>query len=104
MFEEKRKVLRLQEVTRCLGTHWGHYDTLWDAYDRPSTAKIEIYDTWKKWFIELGQSAGVAGYDWWISSKNTFGFSITGYVVYEDGTAQAFYITRDHNRMYKMEV
>ena len=104
MFEEKRRVLTFHEVTACLGTPWGHYKDLWDAYNRPSKAKIGIYEEWSNWFLELNLLKCVRECKWWISSRNTFGFSITGYVIYENGTAQAFYITRDHNRMYKMEV
>lgn len=103
-FEEKRKVLSFDEVKRCLGTPWGHYKDLWDAYKRPSMTKVFIYHKWAEWFLELSLLKTTRECKFWISSRNTFGFSITGYIINYDGTAQAFYITKDHNRMYRMTV
>ena len=101
-FEMKRKALDLAEVTRCLGTPWGHYNDITDAYINPSSAKRAIWSDWCDWKYEILKDHEVENCKMWISSRNTMQFAITGYVTYKDGTGYCFYITRAHNRLYKL--
>ena len=101
-FEMKRKAVDLDEVTRCLGTPWGHYRDIMDAYTNPSATKRVIWSDWNEWLNEIAKDPTVEKCDMWISSRNCMQFSITGYVTYKSGFGYAFYITRDHNRLYKL--
>ena len=98
-----RKAVTLADATRCLGTPWGHYDSINDAYDRPSACKVAIWEDWRCWFHrECIMGEGVADAKMWISSRNCFMFTITAYIVYNDGSGYVFYITRDHNHAYPL--
>lgn len=57
-------------LTKC-NTYY-YYTDIDNAYGRCSNTKREIWDSWKKWFDEIKGT----NKDIWISSKNTWQFTI----------------------------
>lgn len=69
------------------------YANIWDAYDRPSSAKVKAWDYCRELCAEMG------GYDLLISSRNTFQFSaVFKFMDDETGVVGYAYITRDYDR------
>ena len=72
------------------------YNDIFDAYDRPSQAKIEIWNDWERWAREQGFSV-------WIESRNCFMFTIgfVGYIHETDETITEYrgIITPSHNKV-----
>lgn len=70
------------------------YATLWDAYNKPSDYKVDIWDDWCTWFRE---NFDYNDAEWWVSSKNCNFFSISGKVRTSDGAMWYLHITYAHN-------
>ena len=66
--------------------------TIYDAYQRPSSAKVSIYNDWMDWARRSNAVLSVRGY-------NCNFFSLEGEVTYE-GKRYALDITYAHNRAY----
>lgn len=67
-----------------------------DAYARPSSTKIAIFNEWRNWFISNDGFCGVSFY-------NSNFFSIEGFV-FDKETNQEYYcvITRTYNRCWRV--
>lgn len=76
------------------------YDEIYDVYDRPSSAKVNIWHAWCNWCSECNAKIGACGLR--ISGHNCNQFSISGNVTFE-GHVYHLWITRDHNRAYIVE-
>ena len=72
------------------------YDTIYEAYERPSGTKIGIWYSWQEWFVRNG------GYCKIVSHNCNF-FTIAGYVT-DSTTKERYYcyITAAHNRAWKV--
>lgn len=70
------------------------HKTIYDCYGKPSVVKASIYNEWEKWFIKNNGSCGVASY-------NCMMFTLNG-TIYVDGICYYCYITKNHNRIYKV--
>ena len=68
----------------------GYHGDIEEAYERPSSRKIAIYNEWWHWFKQHNGACGV-------SSKNCNFFTISGYVEDENGKLYHCYITPAHN-------
>mgnify|MGYP003313209758 CR=1 FL=1 len=93
---------RKREVVPVYPTQWDCTD-IYQAYGRPSQAKVDIWNYWKDFGIEDNEQfrIGIP----FISSHNCQAFTVTANVYVDvDGYAN-FYgvmvVTRDHNRIYK---
>lgn len=73
----------------------GHPRTIWDAYERPSQAKEDIFKVWAEWFDYDYKHVGLV--DFRIVSHNSQFFSIA--VRVKD---YLFYITPYHNYMIEL--
>lgn len=71
--------------------------TLYKCYDRPSFAKIRIYDYWYDWFNDNGVKYLEHG----IVSHNCMQFSYGGFVSL-NGQLYYAHITKAYNRLYKV--
>lgn len=72
--------------------------TLQDCYEHPSIAKQNIYEHWRKWYMNADSV-----YDFGITSYNTFSFSI-GAIYWLDGKPKGFlHITPAHNTITLFE-
>ena len=73
------------------------YGSIYDAYERPSSTKISIWEHWEDWFY---MNEG----DCVISSKNSNFFTVEGWVKdKETGKRYFAYITHANNRLYAVE-
>lgn len=79
-------------------TQWT-YNTIWDAYNKPSVYKEEAWQEWCKW---INDNYAYGDYEIVISGRNCMMFTISAKVREKDGTAWYLWITRDHNRAYKL--
>ena len=70
---------------------------LFDIYDRPSNTKIDIYEDWKKWFLEIDTC--IINFGCLRGSSHTF--SIGAFFVYND-CAHWCYITKSHNYVVRV--
>lgn len=70
---------------------------IFNWYDRPSIYKVEIWRDWLNWARE---TEGIKAFE--ISSANGFQFTIGGLYIDENGNEYNIYITRDHNRIFKV--
>ena len=70
---------------------------IYDAYNRPSSAKVSIWESWLLWFHENDGHCVVA-------SKNCNFLTVEGYVT-DKATGKRYfaYITHCHNRLYAVE-
>ena len=69
---------------------------IYDCYERPSRYKVEIFEDWKRWFIQNGGNCTVNSY-------NCMMFTIFGYVTeQETGERYECYITKAHNNCIKV--
>lgn len=66
-------------------------------YDRPSIYKVNI---WKSWLDWAKRTDGVIAFE--ITSVNIFQFTIGGLYTDENGDEYNIYITKAHNRLYKV--
>ena len=73
-------------------TRW-EYRNIWEAYDRPSRTKEEIWEDWKNWFNSFDNSA------LWVQSRNTNQFTIAGYININDKVYNV-YITKCRQELY----
>lgn len=72
------------------------YDTIYEAYGRPSGTKIGIWYSWQEWFVRNG------GYCKIVSRNSNF-FSIAGYVTDKETKERYYcYITASHNKAWKV--
>lgn len=73
------------------------YHNIYDAYNRPSDAKVGIWESWMIWFHENDGTCVVA-------TKNCNFFTIEGYVTdKETGKRYFAYITHANHRLYAVE-
>lgn len=68
---------------------------IFNAYERPSIYKIEIWKSWLKWARE---TEGVKAFE--ITSHNCMQFTIGGLYVDESGKEYNIYITKCYNKLY----
>ena len=83
--------------TSCL--YGANYDEIYYAYGRPSSTKVESWESWCDWAYECNQKGIYAGLR--IGSHCFSMYSIYGEVRTEDGTKYELWITRDHNRAFR---
>ena len=72
-------------------------EAIFNCYDRPSLAKIGIWNSWLKWARDTD---GIVAFE--ITSYNCMQFTIGGGYVDDNGDEYVLYITRAHNRAYKV--
>lgn len=78
-------------------TRW-NYGTIYDAYVNPSDAKIAEWNDWSIWFNDSFDKV-----EWCVGGRNVYQFTIIGKAITNDRTeAWYFYITRNHNRAYRI--
>ena len=73
------------------------YRSIWDAYNRPSTRKEGIWESWKKWFDETFTSGEMV-----VCSKNSNFFAIS-FRGYTDTRIYRGYITATRNEVVYCE-
>lgn len=66
-------------------------------YDRPSIYKVDIWKSWLNW---ARNTDGVTAFE--ITSANGFQFTIGGLYTDDNGDEYNIYITKAHNRLYKV--
>lgn len=71
---------------------------IYEAYDKPSTEKINKWLEWCKWCRELNESNVTCGIQ--IESHNVYTFTISGSIVL-DGEVFDIFITKKHKRCYQ---
>lgn len=91
---------RKREIKPFYPTNWDYAD-IYEAYERPSRIKVEIWEDWCRYGIEDDERYHIGCP--WITARNTFGFTVT-MNVYDKENDYAFVgimvITCDHNRLY----
>ena len=78
-------------------TNGAAYDEIYEAYGRPSIAKVQIWHDWCEWCYTLNQNGIPCTLK--IGSHTFSQFSISGMVKF-GGHVYSLWITRDHNRAY----
>ena len=73
------------------------YNSIWDAYDRPSTTKESIWNEWKTWFLDTFKNGEMV-----VSSKNCNFFSIS-FRGYTENRLYKGYITATRNEVIYIE-
>lgn len=90
------------EVEPVYPSQWD-YETIYQAYQKPSMAKVAIWDYWCGFGIDyLGNDNPYYFGIPFISSRNCFAFTVV-FNVYDAETGEfvgVAQITRDHNRLY----
>ena len=84
------------EVHKYIGT-LGSKSDIRQYYGRPSIYKVAIWESWLDW---ANTTNGVVSFE--ICSSNGFQFTIAGLYVDENGDEYNIYITKAHNRLYKV--
>lgn len=69
--------------------------TIWDCYNRPSSTKVSIYESWLRYATEIN------AYGFTVSSYNCSFFSLEFQFTHE-GIMYHAYITHAHNYLYKI--
>jgi hypothetical protein len=90
--KQNQKIARAAAETAYSHRDWT-YETLWDAYEKPSFAKAKAW----KYCVDLCREMG--GFDMVISARNCMVFSVVfTFVDNETGVVCYAYITRDYDR------
>ena len=84
VYRPKKYSMAKEDALRLM--HKFGYSSIYTAYDRPSSAKVAIYNDWYDWGVENGIYLR-------ITSRNTFHFSLGGLYTAEDGTEYYLAIT-----------
>lgn len=84
------------------GSHNAHkpshgLGSIYAAYERPSSTKVSIFESWQTWFWENRQ--GIFD-DMYIGSFNTMIFTLCGTITY-NGKTYDFKITPTYNYIWK---
>lgn len=82
-------------ITKDDALSYERYTDIFDAYDRPSSIKAQIYEDWRMWFYHNN------GYCW-IESRNGFQFTIGGIITAKDGDRYYCHITKSKNECCKI--
>lgn len=72
--------------------------TLGECYERPSSAKVKIFNDWDKWVYDTPEASGLG-----ITSYNTFGFTLRADYKFDPKTLTVegeFVITKTNNKLY----
>ena len=92
------EVHHTSQIKRYLNIHiyaWnkGQFD-IYDVYERPSRAKVEIFEEWFDWFCMTKEAANLV-----IASAGCQTFSLMAYYIdpETDEILGIFHITKDHN-------
>lgn len=93
------EVKETSNVTAILDRNGG-YDSIFEAYKKPSAFKIGIWNAWNNEYKNIYDELGGIEGNIWISSKNIFKFTITFYIVDMVGYIHIFEITKEHQRYY----
>lgn len=76
------------------------YRSIYDAYKRPSHAKVKAWETWQEWYRTLPAELGghdVEKYGMFVSSRCTSNFTISAKLTKGERLIYLF-ITKDHNK------
>ena len=84
------------EVRKHIG-NLGSKSDIYSEYGRPSIYKVEIWESWLDWAYTTD---GVVSFE--ICSSNGFQFTIDGLYIDDNGDEYNIYITKAHNRLYKV--
>lgn len=74
----------------------GRYRDIYDAYQKPSATKVDIWFDWLKFFVNNFERVDIK-----VGSRNVFNFTIEALFTYENKHYYA-YITSKHNRLYEI--
>lgn len=72
---------------------------IFDKYAKPSETKIDIWWSWVEWFCDTD---GISNF--YVASANHNQFTIEASYHDEVGNKYIMYITKLHNRIYKVQV
>ena len=90
----------LFQVVKGNGIPRKQYDSIYSAYDRPSTAKQEIWEEWKDWRDEVARDNN--DIQIYITGRNCNFFSIGGYIHTPTDEHWAFYITHTRQEIWQI--
>ena len=76
------------------------YDNIYEAYGRPSTRKVAIWEAWKNWFYEVLRDNNDG--EIYITSRNTNFFTVGGYIETPINETWAFYITATRQEIWRV--
>ncbi len=100
-FEVKRLNIEKMQLLaiNMFDARWTH-KTLYECYERPSSAKVQIFNHWMRFFSDVDNVHNIC-----ITSYNTFRFSI-GAILHDtdENMVGIFHITPTHNYLYFLEV
>jgi hypothetical protein len=85
-----RESIETKYVKHCSGK------SLYNYYDKPNTTKIEIYNEWKQW-ADTTDNISYFG----VTGANYNAFSL-GFIIEHNGIQYLARITKEHNRLYKI--
>ena len=95
---------RKREVVPVYPGKWD-YTNIYKAYERPSIYKVQVWQYWCEFSAGTDGEPFIVGMPF-ISSRNTFAFTVTANVYQHDVVnntctfAGVMVVTRDHNRIY----
>ena len=87
------------DVKRPTFEQW-YYKDIFSAYDKPSQEKINAFNHWRGWIYQVSRNCIECGM--WISSRNRYTFTLTGYIEMNDKT-YGFYITKTRQEIWECE-
>ena len=74
--------------------------TLFDAYNKPSIEKVNIWKSWKDFFDNYILRQDVYKVEYCVGGASTFTFTILAHISFLNGEHYYMRITPSHNRLY----
>lgn len=97
-----KNLLEKNEAIKAIETDLEYYNgrTLYDAYNKPSSTKVNIWKSWKDFFDNYILRQDVYRVEYCVASANSHIFTISAHISLLNGEHYYMKITPSHNRLY----
>ena len=98
----RKNLLEKNEAIKSIESDMRYYNrrTLYDAYNKPSTEKVIVWNNWKDFFANYILREDVKSVEYCVAGASTFTYTILAHISFMNGEHYYMRITPSHNRLY----
>lgn len=98
----RKNLLEKNEAIKSIESDMKYYNqrTLYDAYNKPSVEKINVWNNWEGFFANYILREDVKSVEYCAGGANTFTFTILAHISFITGEHYYMKITPNHKRLY----
>ena len=99
---QRKNLLEKNDVIKAIETRLQYHNgrTLYDVYRKPSSLKVNVWESWVEFFHNYILREDVKSVDYCVSSANVHIFTISAHISFINGEQYYMYITPTHNILY----